>query len=72
MAQERIDVTEIAPTLLVFATSTGNVVASVGPDGVLLIGKPSAASTPLINIILKQRTKSSVRYVVIYPESSLA
>ena len=30
MAQEKVDVTEITPTLLVFATSSGNVVASVG------------------------------------------
>jgi hypothetical protein len=69
MAQEKVDVTEITPTLLVFATSSGNVVASVGREGVLLIGKPSTASTPLINGILKQRTQSSTRYVVIYPES---
>jgi cyclase len=68
-AQETVGVTEINPTLLVFATSTGNVVASVGPDGVLLVGKPSVLSTPFIDKILKERTKSSVRYVDIYPES---
>jgi cyclase len=69
MAQEKVGVTEITPTVLVFATSAGNLVASVGPDGVLLVGKASAASTPLVDSILKQRTKSSVRYVVIYPET---
>jgi cyclase len=69
MPQEDVGVTEITPTLLVFATSSGNAVASVGPDGVLLIGTPSAASTPLINNILAQHTKSPLRYVVIYPES---
>ena len=68
-AQERVTVTEITPHVLVFATSTGNVVASVGPDGALLVGTPSAASTPQIQKILVQRTKNPSRYVVIYPES---
>jgi cyclase len=68
-AQERVSVTEIAPNVVVFGTSTGNVVASVGPDGVLLIGTPSVASTPDIQRILAQHTKSPKRYVVIYPES---
>jgi hypothetical protein len=43
--QENVGVTEVAPHVLVFATSTGNVVASVGDDGALLVGTPSAAST---------------------------
>ena len=29
--QEQVEVTEVTPQVLVFATSTGNVVASVGP-----------------------------------------
>lgn len=69
-AQERVNVTEITPNVLVFATSTGNAVASVGPDGALLVGTPSAASTPQIEKILASRTKHSARYVVIYPENS--
>ena len=68
-AQEPVAVTEITPTVLVFATSTGNVVASVGPDGALLVGTPSAASTPFISNALAQRTKSPARYVVIFPEN---
>jgi hypothetical protein len=66
-AQEVVSVTEVTPQLLVFATTTGNVVASVGPDGALLIGTPPAASTPSISGILANRTKSPVRYVVIAP-----
>jgi len=69
VAQQKAGVTEITPTLLVFATNSGNVVASVGPDGVLLVGTPASASTPFVNKIVRQRTKSLVRYVVIYPES---
>lgn len=66
--EEKVGVTEITPKLLVFATTTGNVVASVGPDGALLVGTPSAASTPYISDLLASRTKSAVRYVVIAPQ----
>jgi cyclase len=68
-AQEHVTVTGVTPKVLVFATSAGNVVASVGPDGALLVGTPSAESTSVIEKILSERTKSPVRYVVIYPES---
>jgi cyclase len=67
-AQETVAVTEITPELLVFATTAGNVVASVGPDGALLVGTPAAASTPSISSILTSRTKSTVRYIVIAPQ----
>lgn len=67
-ADENVSVTDVTPNVLVFATKTGNVVASVGPDGALLIGTPSASSTEPISAILADRTKSSVRYVVIFPE----
>jgi hypothetical protein len=69
LAQEQPSVTEITPTTFVFATSTGNVVASIGPEGALLIGTPSVASTPFINSIIAQRTKSPGRYVVIFPSN---
>lgn len=65
--QETVGLTEITPNVLVFATRTGNVVALVGPDGALLVGTPSADSTERISSELAQRTKSSVRYVVIAP-----
>ena len=65
---EQVEVTEITPQVLVVATSTGNVVASVGPDGALLIGTPSRASTARIAELLDSRTKSSLRYVVIAPQ----
>lgn len=68
--QETADVTEITPTVVVFATSTGNVVASVGPDGALLVGTPSAGSTQQISKTLANRTKSTVRYIVVWPEAT--
>lgn len=69
-ADENVGVTEITPTTVVFSTSTGNVVASVGPDGALLVGTPSASSTAAISDILRNRTKSALRYVVIFPEDA--
>ncbi|HEY4813877.1 MAG TPA: hypothetical protein VIH58_04325, partial [Chthoniobacterales bacterium] len=67
-AQDRVGITEITRTLLVFSTGAGNVVVSVGPDGALLIGTPSAASTPYISQILASHTSFPVRYAVIAPE----
>ena len=63
-----LKVVEFSPNVLIFATSSGNVVASVGRDGALLVGTPSVASTPEISDILARRTDSTARYVVIYPE----
>ena len=65
--QEAAGFTEVTPSVLVFATSRGNVVASVGPDGALLIGTPSADSTERIGSELAKRTKSPARYVLIAP-----
>jgi cyclase len=67
-AEENVGVTEITPGLLVFTTKAGNVVASVGPDGALLVGTPATASTTYISNLLASRTKSAVRYVVIAPQ----
>jgi len=67
-AKQDVGVTEITPESLVFTTVAGNVVASVGPDGALLVGTPATASTPYISKFLASRTKSAVRYVVIAPQ----
>ena len=70
VAQDNVTVIEITPQVLVFATTAGNVVASVGTDGALLVGTPSADSTARISSILAQRTRSSIRYVVIAPQDT--
>ncbi len=67
-AEENVGVTEITPGLLVFTTTAGNVVASVGPDGALLVGTPATASTTYISNLLASRAKSALRYVVIAPQ----
>jgi hypothetical protein len=69
-AQGKVTVAEITPQVLVFATTAGNVVASVGTDGALLVGTPSADSTVRISSILAERTRTSVRYVVIAPQDT--
>ena len=69
LGAEEVSVTEISPTLLLFGTSAGNVLTSIGPDGALMIGTPSASSTKKISAILNARTKSSLRYLVVAPES---
>jgi hypothetical protein len=70
LAADVMGVTEISSNVLVFATPSGNVVTSVGPDGALLIGTPSAASTAQIVGILAGKTKSPLRYAVIFPAAS--
>src|SRR2546423_4952575 len=67
-SEEQVQVTEVTPQVLVFATRTGNVVASVGPDGALLVGTPSHGSTARISEIIASRTQSNIRYVVIAPQ----
>jgi cyclase len=67
-AAETPRITEVSPHLLIFSTSSGNVIASVGPDGALLVGTPSASSTASIAATLRSRTSSPLRYVVIAPE----
>ena len=72
MARDLVGVSEITPTVLVFSTPAGNVIASVGPDGALLVGTPSTSSTSEINRVISSRTRSALRYVVIAPQDPSA
>jgi cyclase len=65
LAQQPLAVQQVAPNLLLFSTRRGNVIASVGEDGALLIGTPEVNSTAEIEKVLRQHTKSPMRYVVI-------
>ena len=67
---DEVKVTELGPSVLLFSTANGNAVASVGPDGALLIGTPSRASTDEIANILSSRTKSAFLAVVIGSEDT--
>lgn len=63
-----LTITEIKPDVLVFSTSTGNVVASIGPDGILILGAPAASDTDAMREVLTKRTNSPHCYVVIWPQ----
>lgn len=67
-SEEPVGITEVTSSVLVLSTSAGNIIASIGSDGALLVGEFSTVSTPLISSILEKRTKSPVRYVVIGPQ----
>jgi cyclase len=69
-AQDQVRVTELSPALLVFSTPSGNVLASIGPDGALLVGTPSARSTAQIANLLEKRAIPALRYVVIFPQDA--
>ena len=57
---ESIKSTQNTPTVIVFSTTAGNVVASVGLDGALLVDAPSVSSMPRISELLPSHTKSFV------------
>lgn len=61
---------ELAPGVLVFTTSAGNSIASVGPDGAVLVGIQTPAATAAIEAELARRTRSPRRYVLLSPGDS--
>jgi hypothetical protein len=68
-AQE-VSTVEAAPGVLVFTTPAGNSIASVGPDGAVIVGVQTPAATPAIEAEIAHRTRSSRRYVVLSPGDS--
>ena len=60
-------ITELKPDVIVFSTATGNVIASAGPDGVLVLGPLVSSDTHAIHEVLAKRTSSPHCYVVIWP-----
>lgn len=67
---QTLDVTEIAPRVLVISTPAGNSIASVGPDGAVVIGIQTPATTQAIETELARRTRSPRRYVLLAPGDS--
>ena len=60
-------ITELKPDVIVFSTATGNVIASAGPDGVLVLGPVASSDTDAIHEVLAKGTSSPHCYVVIWP-----
>lgn len=71
-AAQLVTVQEPAPGVLVLTTFAGNSIASVGPDGAVLVGVQSPATTAAIEAELARRTTSPRRYVVLAPGDSAA
>jgi len=70
VAAQAVAVNEIVPGVLVLTTSAGNSIASVGPDGAVVIGVQTPATTPAIEAELARRTRSPRRYVLLSPGDS--
>ena len=70
MNAQAVSVAEPAPGVLVITTPAGNSIASVGPDGAVLVGIQTPATTAAIEAELAKRTKSPRRYVVFSPGDS--
>ena len=70
MAGQAVAVAQPAPGVLVLTTFAGNSIASVGPDGAVLVGVQSPATTAEIAAILARHTTSPRRYVVLAPGDS--
>ena len=69
-AAQNVTVQEIGPGVLVFTTPAGNSIASVGPDGAVVIGVQSPLTTAAIEAELARRTRSPRRFVVLAPGDS--
>lgn len=69
-ARAQVAVAELAPGVLLFTTAAGNSIASVGPDGAVVIGIQTPAASAAIEAELARRTRSPRRYVVLSPGDS--
>ena len=69
-AAQSVTVQEPAPGVLVFTTPAGNSIASVGPDGAVVVGVQSPLTTAAIEAELARRTRSPRRFVVLAPGDS--
>jgi cyclase len=67
---QAVAVQELAPGVLVLTTPAGNSIASVGPDGAVVVGVQSPLTTAGIEAELARRTRSPRRYVVLAPGDS--
>lgn len=67
---QTVSVTELAPGVLVLTSRAGNSIASVGPDGAVVIGIQTPATTAGIEAELARRTRSPRRYVLLSPGDS--
>ena len=70
-AQGAVPITKIAPDVYLLVAPSGNMVAQVGPTGVVLAGAQSAASTPGVVAALRTVSAAPIRYVLFAPGDSM-
>ncbi len=69
-AGQAVTVAEPAAGVLVLATRAGNSIASVGPEGAVLVGVQTPVTTAALEAELARRTRSPRRFVVLAPGDS--
>jgi cyclase len=71
LAQGAVPITKLAPDVYLLVAPSGNMVAQVGPTGVVLAGAQSTASTPAVVTALRTVSGAPIRYVLFAPGDSM-
>jgi len=70
-AQSGVSIAKLAPGVYLLVAPSGNMVAQVGPTGVVLAGAQSVASTPGVVTALRTVSAAPIRYVLFAPGDSM-
>jgi glyoxylase-like metal-dependent hydrolase (beta-lactamase superfamily II) len=70
-AQAPLPITMLAPTAYLIVSPSGNLVAQVWKDGIVLVGVQTAAATPAIVASLRTVSAAPIRYVLFAAGDSL-
>jgi len=70
-AQGPVPITKLAPDVYLLVAPSGNMVAQVGPTGVVLAGAQSMASTAGVVAALRTVSGAPIRYVLFAPGDSM-
>jgi cyclase len=70
-AQGALPITKLAPDVYLIVAPSGNMVAEVGPSGILVAGPQSRASTPGVVAALRTVSSVPIRYVIFAPGDTM-
>ncbi len=70
-AQGALPITKLAPDVYLIVAPSGNMVAEVGPTGIVLAGAQSATATAGVVAALRTISAAPIRYVVFAPGDSM-
>ncbi|MDQ2767952.1 MAG: hypothetical protein M3Y30_12450 [Gemmatimonadota bacterium] len=71
LAQGPVSIAKLAPDVYLLIAPSGNMVAQVGPTGVVLAGAQSTVSTPSVVTALRTVSAAPIRYVLFAPGDSM-